>query len=587
VTDEAARGFRSEAPLTEDLLWPARNVAEFAYCPRLFYYMEVEGIHLDSPDTEAGRHVHRRVDRPSAAPDAPGVSTPEDPDRPKSVRCLTLNDKALGLTATLDIAEIRGKVAIPVEYRKGHPDRRAAPTEDADDDEPETAKAPPEPWPTDRVQVALQALLLESAGYEVPEGVIYYSAEKLRLNVPMTSELRQEALRVLESAKKCASGPRPLPLVNDPRCVRCSLQPICLPDEVNQQRVGESAEELTPRKIWPPRDDGIHVVAQSRGMRIGVRGSALRCTDAKGALTQEIPLSSVDSLAVVGAVQLSTQALHVLADRGVPVAFLSAAGRLVAMVDPLDAVSANVRCAQVVRLGDERARLTLARALIEAKIQNQRTLLMRNHPSLPPTVASALAAEAEAAAGAPSVEVVRGHEGQAAAIYFEYLPGVFKGEVAEQFRKNGRERRPPPDPINACLSMAYSILTNECITALRLASLEPSIGAFHSTRPGRPALALDLLEPFRPIIADSVAVAGFNRGELTDGHFLRTAAGCALTDSGRRAFFGAYGRRMDAVVTHPVFEYRLSYRRMLMLHARMIAAWLQGEIPALSFLKTR
>jgi len=125
------------------------------------------------------------------------------------------------------------------------------------------------------------------------------------------------------------------------------------------------------------------------------------------------------------------------------------------------------------------------------------------------------------------------------------------------------------------------------LAALRLASLEPSIGAFHASRPGRPALALDLMEPFRPLIADSVAIAAFNRGELGEGHFTRTAAGFLFSDSGRRGFFDAYGRRMETEITHPVFGYRLSYRRMLVLHARMIAAWLLGEVPSLAFLTTR
>jgi CRISPR-associated protein Cas1 len=137
------------------------------------------------------------------------------------------------------------------------------------------------------------------------------------------------------------------------------------------------------------------------------------------------------------------------------------------------------------------------------------------------------------------------------------------------------------------LSFGYSMLTHECVAACRLASLEPTLGALHTTRPGRPALALDLMEPFRPLIADSIAVSAFNRGELVEGHFLRTAAGCAMTDSGRKGFFSAYGRRMETEVTHPVFEYRLSYRRMLMLHARLIAAWLLGEVPTLAFLTTR
>jgi len=266
---------------------------------------------------------------------------------------------------------------------------------------------------------------------------------------------------------------------------------------------------------------------------------------------------------------------------------MSSAGRLVAMVDPLDSVSAEIRKAQV-RVFDQPARCAeLARALVCAKIMNQRILLQRNHPGLADAVMEDMQTECERARAAMPIDVVRGHEGQAAAIYFDHFAGMFKTPIANEFDKNGRQRRPPPDPINAVLSFGYTMLTHECVSALRLARLEPVLGAFHTCRPGRPALALDLMEPFRPLIADSVAISCFNRGELTEGHFLRTAAGCALTDSGRRAFFGAWGRRMDTEVTHPIFGYKLSYRRMLMLHARMIAAWMLGEIPTLSFLTTR
>lgn len=570
----------------DESLWPARNVAEYAYCPRLFYFMEVEGIFLPSADTEKGLAVHRRVDRPSAEPSAE-EETP-DADKPKSVRKLTLTRKTLGLTATLDIAEISGKVAVPVEYRKGRPKRTAlAPPPDDPGEAEEPPLSRPEAWPTDRVQVGLQAILLKESGYEVPKAVIYYAAEKLRMDIVVDQALESEALSVLDAAKQCAGGQRPLPLVNDARCVRCSLQPICLPDEVNQQRAVEPSEEITPRKIWPPRDDGIHVVAQLQGVKVGVKGMAMTVTDKDGQLLKDVPLANVESLSLLGSVQISTQAVHALADKGIPIAYLSAAGRLVAMVDPLDSVSADIRRAQVKSLETDEFRVELSRALISAKIMNQRTLLMRNHSALPDNVATDLVKEAERAKVAASVDSVRGHEGQAAAIYFQHFAGMFKGPLAAEFDVNGRQRRPPPDPINACISFAYSMLTHECVAALRLARLEPSIGAYHVSRPGRPALALDLMEPFRPIIADSIAVAAFNRGELTEGHFQRTAAGCALTDAGRRAFFNAYGRRMDVEVTHPVFEYRLSYRRMLVLHARMIAAWLLGEVPSLAFLTTR
>ncbi len=569
-------------------LWPARNVAEYAYCPRLFYLMQVEGVFLPSSDTEKGTAVHRNVGRPSARRAEPEASLPGDPERPSVVRSMALSSQRLRLTAILDLAEISGKTAVPVEYRKGRSRRSvmAPPPEEAGEAE-ELPLSSAEAWPTDRVQVALQALLLEEAGYAVTEAVIYYAAEKLRLRIEVDDALQAEALGVLEAAKACAAGARPLPLLNDPRCPRCSLQPICLPDEVNSQRGLLPVEQPRPRMMWPPTDEGIHVVAQTDGVKIGVRGQSLTITNREGAKVREMPLAGVETLSLVGSVQISTQAVHAVADRGVPVAFVSSSGRLVAMVDPLDPVSAEVRRAQVRRFDDPETCLALSRALVAAKIVNQRTLLMRNHHALPQRVAEDMGREAERARKTGALDALRGHEGQAAALYFGHFAGMFRGPLAAEFDANGRRRRPPPDPVNACLSFAYAMLTQECVSALRQARLEPTIGGFHSSRPGRPALALDLMEPFRPLIADSVAVSAFNRGELTEGHFIRTSAGCALTDSGRRAFFGAYGRRMQAQVTHPVFGYRLSYRRMLVLHARMIAAWLLGEVPSLAFLTTR
>ncbi len=571
----------------DESLWPARNVAEHAYCPRLFYYMQVEGIFVPSSDTEKGVAVHRRVDKPSASLEKTDISE-DDPERPKVVRSLVLTSESLGLTATLDLAEISGQTAVPVEYRKGRPKHVAVgpPVDDCSEIE-QPPLSHPEAWPTDRIQVGLQAILLEDAGYTVLEAVIYYAGEKLRLRIPVDDALKAEALRTLETAKQCAEGSRPLPLVNDSRCPRCSLQPICLPDEVNHQRAQSPTDELTPRKIWPPRDDGIHVVAQQEGVKVGVRGMELRITDKNGSVAKTVPLANLESLSLLGSVQITTQAIRALADMNTPIAFLSPVGRLVAIIDPLDSVSAEVRRAQIRKLDCTEVCLELARALVSAKIMNQRTLLLRNHSSLPAGVAADLLKEAKNAALADSVDAVRGHEGQAAAIYFGHFSGMFKGPLSVEFDANGRKRRPPPDPINSCLSLAYSMLTHECVAALRLARLEPSIGGFHVSKPGRPALALDLMEPFRPLIADSVAITCFNRGELTEGHFLRTASGCALTDAGRRGFFNALGRRMDTEVTHPVFEYRLSYRRMIVLHARMIAAWLTGDIPSLAFLTTR
>ncbi|TVQ59066.1 MAG: CRISPR-associated endonuclease Cas1 [Phycisphaerales bacterium] len=596
-------------------LWQARNIGEHAYCPRLFYFMQVEGVFVPSADTEEGASVHTRVDKPSLRaqaadppeqrrpePIADASSSPDDtaPEQSRPVRSLHLSSERLALTGKLDLAEItepsspgEPPVAVPIEYRKGRPRRLTlGDAELTDEDEP--GQVPihrVEPWPTDRVQVGLQVLLLEEHGYRVPHAVLYYATERRRVEIVVDDALRRDALAELEAAKATAAGPRPFPLVNDPKCPRCSLQPVCLPDEVNHQRAtltieGESPDP--PRRMWPPRDDGIHIVAQREGVRVGVVAQSLRFTDRDGATVKDMPIAGAESLAIVGNVHASTQAIHLLASRGIPVVFMTAAGRTVTVLDPLGPTSAAVRRAQVRRFDDPAACLELARALTTAKITNQRTLLLRNASELPRSVADDMAQQAKRAAEAASLDSLLGHEGTAARHYFQWFPAMIKNErLRARFEASGRKRRPPPDPVNAVLSFGYAMLVHECTSALRLASLDPAIGAFHQPRPGKPAMALDLMEPFRPLIADSVALNLFNRDELRPGHFLDTAAGCSMTDHGRRAFFDAWGRRMATVVTHPVFEYRLEYRRMLMLHARLIAAWLLGEAPTLAFLTTR
>jgi CRISPR-associated protein Cas1 len=540
--------------------------------------MEVEGIALDSDDVERGRAIHRRVDKPSTLDNSEDEN---DVDYPKKIRSLTLTSPALKLTATIDITEIEGHCAVPIEYRKGYPHRKKGADEEALQD------VIVEPWPTDKVQLGLHAILLEEAGYRVEEAVVYYAKEKRKLHFPVDEALKKEALDVFESAKQCSLGSRPLPLENDPKCPRCSLQPICLPDEINYQRNNGANEELTPRKLWPPHEDGIQVIAQKEGTRIGIRGQELFLSDNDGNKIKTIPLATLESLSIVGNIQVTTQAIRACAEAGVPIAYLSGAGRLVAIIDPVDSVSAHIRKAQVLKLSQPEICLRLAQAVIYAKIINQRTLLMRNNSELPKDVADTLLGEAKKALDSETMEEVRGHEGYAASLYFRYFADTIKGPLREEFKKNGRARRPPPDPVNATLSLAYSMLTHECISALRVARLESTIGGFHTSRPGRPALALDIMEPFRPLIADSIALTCFNREELTEGHFMRTASGCILTEAGRKAFFNALGRRMETDITHPVFEYRLSYRRMIALHARMLAAWFMDEIPTLSFLTTR
>ncbi len=219
------------------------------------------------------------------------------------------------------------------------------------------------------------------------------------------------------------------------------------------------------------------------------------------------------------------------------------------------------------------------------KIRNQRTLLQRNHGE--PQAASLLGMKqmAEQAERAHSLEQLLGVEGNAARIYFGDFAGMLKAaedgeEVPAQFRFDfaGRNRRPPKDAVNALLSLAYSMLAKDLTIACYAVGFDPYLGYYHQPRFGRPALALDLMEPFRPLIADSAVLSAINTRMVTPADFVQAGPGVALTVAGRKAFFRAYELRMDTLVTHPLFEYRVSYRRLLEIQARLLARVLEGEI---------
>jgi CRISPR-associated protein Cas1 len=207
-------------------------------------------------------------------------------------------------------------------------------------------------------------------------------------------------------------------------------------------------------------------------------------------------------------------------------------------------------------------RLQLAREVIRAKIHNQRVMLMRNG-DVPDRVAQLMAHFRDATESARDLTALLGVEGSAAALYFEQFESMLKQRDDWKFDWRGRNRRPPRDPVNALLSLGYSMLSKELT------------GVCHSY--GRPALALDLMEEFRPLVADSVAISLINRGEVGPEDFMRNANGTFLTDKGRKPFWEAWFRRLDTEVSHPEFSYKMAYRRMLEVQGRQLWRFVRGE----------
>ncbi len=552
-------GLQTQGGLEETPMMPVRRLQNYAYCPRQFYFQWVENVFLESGDTVEGTALHRQTDRPSRLD-----VNPEDMDLPEGarLRSLQIESSALGLTGKIDICEGTGDGMEVIDHKKGSAMR----TEDGQ----RAAK------PYDAIQVAAYAMMLQEQGHRVTGASIYYAEDRRRVAVPLNEELFQEVKRLLAEARALAdSGHCPPPLVDDPRCLYCSAHPVCLPNEsAYWANPGGPAPALKapPR---PPGDDGEVIVVQKPGCTVGRRGGEFVVGEREGH-ELKFPLHQVRAIYLFGAVQLTAQAAHSCLEHGIDVAYFSPAGRFLGLLRGLPASGVDARLGQYRSFGDPGVRSRLAGEVIRCKIHNQRVMLMRNG-DVPDRTLQKLASLRDQAAECPPVDSLRGIEGTAAALYFEHFSSMLSERAGLDFDFHGRNRRPPRDPLNALLSQGYSILSKELTGVLHTVGLDPFLGFYHQPRYGRPALALDLMEEFRPLIADSVALTLLNRGELSSSDFSRSASGCFLRESGRRVFWESWFRRLDTEVTHPQFGYKMSYRRMLDVQARQLWRFARGE----------
>ena len=289
---------------------------------------------------------------------------------------------------------------------------------------------------------------------------------------------------------------------------------------------------------------------------------------------------------VMGNIQVTTQAIQALCEEEIPVCYFSQGGWFYGITQGLGTKNVFLRQRQFAMAEQPWFCVDLARRITAGKIRNQRTLLMRNHIEPPATALLEMKRMADRAETCGSLDELLGLEGNAARVYFGLVGGMLKvdsgeGEVGDggfRFDFEGRNRRPPRDPVNALLSLGYSMLTKDLTVACSAVGFDPMMGFYHQPRFGRAALALDLMEPFRPLIVDSAVMTAINTRMVTTGDFMTVGESVALKPGGRKAFYRAYEARMDTLVTHPLFDYRVSYRRMLEIQARLLAKVLQGEV---------
>jgi CRISP-associated protein Cas1 len=539
-------------------LMPVRRLHNFLYCPRLFYLQWVEDLFVENAETTSGSAVHKRVDDPSHLRDKY-----LDLAERAALRSISVESEALGLTGVVDLVEDTGNGRELLDYKRGAPHR------DANGD--------PFAKENDAAQIAAYVMMLREQGIEIVRASIYYASERRRVPVPLTLELQASTLEAIRAARELATTATcPPPLRDDPRCLHCSAYAVCLP---NESGYWAGIESDPPQDKEPPRphgDEGEILVVQNPRAYIGRKGGELTVSLEQETVSRH-PLEQLQAVYLYGAVQISTQALHGCLERSISVAYFSPAGRFIGMTGGLPASGTDARRGQY-RLHEEAGlRAKLAARILSAKIHNQRVMLMRNGDAPKAVLVRLASLRDEAADRVRSLEILRGIEGMAAALYFEWFGTMLKGTAFENFDFNGRNRRPPKDPVNALLSQGYSILAKELTGICHAVGLDPFLGFLHQPRYGRPALALDLMEEFRPLIADSVAISLLNRREVDVGDFVCTTRGTFLGNEGRRQFWRAWFRRMDTDVSHPDFGYKMSYRRMLDVQVRQLWRFCRGE----------
>ncbi len=487
---------RTDGSLEAQPRMGVRNLHNYIYCPRLFYFQWVENIFQENADTIAGSHLHRNVDAPSKLDNPKELGLPEG----AKLRSLRLESESLGLIGVVDIVEGGPDGAEIIDYKKGSARRDA-----------EGERLAKEP---DAMQVTAHALLLQEHGVKAVRGAIYYAADKRRVPIEFTEELFSKVRQAITDARAVATaGKCPPPLKNDPRCLYCSAYPICLPHESlwwararaevepePQMRFGfaaqtedelrnrileamEFAAESTgknPPTLQPPRpdrDDGEVLVVQKAGAQIGISGEEL-VVKVKDEVVRKLPGRQVRAIYLYGAVQLTAQAISTCLELGVDVAYFSPAGRYLGALCGLPASGVDARRGQYRLFELPGVRLQLAREVIRAKIHNQRVMLMRNGKP-PERVLQLMLHFRDATASARDLTELLGIEGNAAALYFEQFDSMLKKREDWEFDWRGRNRRPPRDPVNALLSLGYSMLAKELAGICHAVGLDPFLGFLH------------------------------------------------------------------------------------------------------------
>ena len=518
------------------------------YCERLYYLQHVEDISTPDHRVHAGRTLHD-----------------SEVDKNREWQSLELSSEEWGIRGKVDFARYRDGRLVAVEHKKGR-----SKGDDA--------------WDSDKLQVTAYAVLLaERFGRPVPEGRIRYHASNKTVRVAVDdAALERLRLSVARARELSLSLDRPPVTDNENLCAKCSLAPVCLPEESRLAAAVDVADDSgslsKPRRLFP-KDDArrvLHVVYRDAQVRRS--GLQLVVRTSKGE-ERKFPGMNVGAIILHGSAQITSQAIHFAAANDIAVHWISGGGWYVGGVAPPAGAQRRVR--QYQALQDKDFCLQLSRRLAAAKIENQlrfisRQSRTRNVRDSVEQFLSAIRSELRQVSDCTDADALRGCEGIAARNYFSALALLLDpGEKSMAF--SGRSRRPPLDGFNAALSFGYALLYREVMAAIIAVGLDSTVGFFHTPRTAAHPLALDLMELFRTTLWDMPLVASVNRRQWTEEHLAVSKKQVWLSDDGKRLALSLFEQRKQETWKHPVLDYSLSYARAIELEARLLEKEWSGE----------
>jgi CRISPR-associated protein Cas1 len=540
--------------VSEDLI-PLRMLNEYLYCRRLFWYEYVDNIFIDSEDTIHGRFLHRNVDKKDEI---------NESSKNLHATSVTMSSEKYGITGKFDLITSEDGLYIPNEYKSGNEQKNGL------------------PWENDTYQTVAQAMLLLDNGYKCTYGYVYYFKTKKRIKITISGEAIARTVSIINEMKQLVeAGKIPDPLEDSPKCIGCSLSGICLPDETYLYS-GKNLEEI--RRLYPARDDKYPVYVKEQGSYISKKNNRLIITTRDGTKT-EVNLIEISNLSLFGNIQISTQLVHELLQREIPVLYYSLSGWYYGITQGNYNKNSALRLNQYRTAADDVKSLLIARNIVSYKIKNSRTIIRRNLENKKSISLDILKESLQDALQAKTEIELLGIEGNAARVYFSEFYKLLKGNIG--FDIESRNRRPPRDPVNSLLSYLYSILLKDIVVSIISVGMDPYIGFYHKMKYGKPSLALDLMEEYRPIVVDSLVLSLVNKNIVDTGDFEVTKYGVFIKNNAKNKILNAYENRMDTLIQHPVFGYTISYRRTMEVQARLLARHINGEIQQYTPMYTR